>query len=304
MKTKRKKRPYIWFILPGFVIYTLFSIYPILNAIPNSFFKWGGIGEKQWVGLGNYIDLFTHPQLAPQFFNAAQNTLIYLILNLLVANTLSILLAYLLFKKVPLHRQYEVIIFSPHFLYPTAIGFLYTLFFDPTIGLYAKFMTLIGLEEYAVFPWVSNPDMGVPMLLIICTWKGLGYTMLLYLAGFTMVSSDLEEAAKIDGANSFQLFFKIYLPSIKSTLSNVLVLTYIWCITLFDLPYVIAGREGGVNRCMDVLETFFYRVTFSATSGFSNNYVGIGSAISVCVFFVVLIGASIFLIVTSRKTNE
>ena len=298
----KKKKTCIWFILPGFIIYTLFSIYPILNAVPNSFVKWGGIGKKQWVGLGNYISLFTHPQLAPQFFNAAQNTLYYLVLNLVVVNTLSILLAYLLFKGIPGHKPYKVIIFSPHFLYPTAIGFLYTLFFDPTIGLYSRFMTLIGLESFRTFPWLSDPDMGIPLLLIVCTWKGIGYTMLLYLAGFTMVSKDYEDAARIDGANSLQLFFKIYLPMIRPTLSNVLVLTYIWCITLFDLPYVIAGREGGINRCMDVLETFFYRVTFSATSGFAGNYVGIGSAISVCVFFVVLIGASAFLLSTgSRK---
>lgn len=301
MKKRKHKRSYIWFILPGFIIYTLFSIYPIINAIPNSFVKWAGVGKKTWVGFDNYISLFTHPQLAPQFINAARNTLIYLVLNFLVANTLSILLAYLLFKKIPLHRPYQVIIFSPHFLYPTAIGFMYTLFFDPTIGLYSKFMNLIGLGKFATFPWLSNPDMGIPLLMIVCTWKGIGYTMLLYLAGFTMISNDYEEAAQIDGANSFQLFFKIYLPMIRSTLSNVLLLTYIWCITLFDLPYVIAGREGGVNRSMDVLETFFYRVTYSATSGFSNNYIGIGSAISVCVFIAVLIGSGTFLLISNRK---
>lgn len=283
------------------MMYSLFSIYPIVSAVPNSFVKWGGMGKKQWAGLSNYISLFTHPQLAPQFFNAAHNTLYYLILNLVVANTLSIVLAYLLFKEIPGHRQYKVIIFSPHFLYPTAIGFLYTLFFDPTIGLYSRFMSAIGLNGIRVFPWLSNPDMGIPLLLIVCTWKGIGYTMLLYLAGFSMVSKDYEDAARIDGASSFQLFWKIYLPMIRPTLSNVLVLTYIWCITLFDLPYVIAGREGGINRCMDVLETFFYRITFSATSGFVNNYVGMGSAISVCVFVVVLAGASIFLLAANRK---
>ena len=105
----KKKKTCIWFILPGFIIYTLFSIYPILSAVPNSFVKWGGIGKKQWVGFDNYISLFTHPQLAPQFFNAAQNTLYYLVLNLVVINALSILLAYLLFKGIPGHKPYKVI---------------------------------------------------------------------------------------------------------------------------------------------------------------------------------------------------
>lgn len=303
-KKVKKRRPYIWFILPGFIIYSIFVIYPILSAIPNSFVKWAGVGEKKWVGLDNYIALFTHPQLAPQFFNAAKNSMIYLILNILVVNTISFLLAYVIFKKIPFSKTYQTIIFSPHFLYPTAIAFIYTLFFDPTIGLYSKFMTAIGLEKFSTFPWLSDPSKGMLLLTIICNWKGIGYTMLLYVAGYSMVSKEYEEAARLDGAGKLQIFTKIYFPLIKPTFVNVVVLSYIWSITLFDIPYAIAGREGGLNRGMDVLENFFYRTTFSATSGFSSNYIGIGSAISVVLLIAISTGSALLLFVLNRSQKE
>lgn len=304
MKKRRKKRTYIWFILPGFIIYTIFTIYPIFGAIPNSFVKWAGVGDKQWVGLENYITLFTHPQLAPQFFNAAKNSIEYLILNLVVVNTISLLLGYAIFRKIPFSKTYQTIIFSPHFLYPTAIAFMYTLFFDPTIGMYSKFMNFIGLEEFSTFPWLADSSKGVLMLTIICNWKGIGYTMLLYIAGFTMVSKDYEEAALLDGANKRQIFTKIYLPMIRPTFVNVVVLSYIWSITLFDIPYAVAGREGGLNRGMDVLENFFYRTTFSATSGFSSNFIGMGSTISVVLLLAICAGSGLLLLILSRGRSE
>lgn len=304
MKKRKRKRAFLWFILPGFIIYTVFTIYPIFGAIPNSFVKWAGVGEKQWVGLENYITLFTHPQLAPQFFNAAKNSVWYLILNLLVVNTISLLLGYAIFRKIPLSKTYQTIIFSPHFLYPTAIAFMYTLFFDPTIGLYSKFMNLIGLEQFSTFPWLADSGKGVLMLTIVCNWKGIGYTMLLYIAGYTMVSKDYEEAALLDGASKIQIFTKIYLPLIKPTLINVVVLSYIWSITLFDIPYAVAGREGGLNRGMDVLENFFYRTTFSATSGFSSNFIGMGSTISVVLLLAICAGSGLLFFALSRGAKD
>lgn len=304
MKGRRKKKTYLWFILPGFIIYSVFTIYPIVSAIPNSFVKWAGIGAKKWVGFDNYIALFTHPQLAPQFFNAAGNSIQYLILNLLVVNTISFLLGYALFRKIPMHKVYQTVIFSPHFLYPAAIAFLYTLFFDPSIGLYSKFMTWIGLEQFRTFPWLADSGKGVLMLTIVCNWKGIGYTMLLYIAGYTMVSKDYEEAALLDGASKVQLFTRIYLPLIRPTLVNVVVLSYIWSITLFDIPYAVAGREGGLNRGMDVLENFFYRTTFSATSGFSTNFVGMGSTISVVLLLAIFCGSGILMFVLNRRGDR
>lgn len=304
MKKRKRKRAFLWFILPGFIIYTVFTIYPIFGGIPNSFVKWAGVGEKQWVGLENYITLFTHPQLAPQFFNAAKNSVWYLILNLLVVNTISLLLGYAIFRKIPLSKTYQTIIFSPHFLYPTAIAFMYTLFFDPTIGLYSKFMNLIGLEQFSTFPWLADSGKGVLMLTIVCNWKGIGYTMLLYIAGYTMVSKDYEEAALLDGASKIQIFTKIYLPLIKPTLINVVVLSYIWSITLFDIPYAVAGREGGLNRGMDVLENFFYRTTFSATSGFSSNFIGMGSTISVVLLLAICAGSGLLFFALSRGAKD
>ncbi len=304
MRKKMKKRAYVWFILPGLIFYTIFTIYPIFGAIPNSFYKWAGVGEKQWVGLDNYVTLFTHSQLAPQFFNAAGNSIQYLILNIFVVNTISLLLAYAIFRKIPFSRAYQTIIFSPHFLYPAAIAFMYTLFFDPTIGLYSKFMTMMGLENYSTFPWLKDSGKGVLLLTIICNWKGIGYTMLLYIAGFTMVSRDYEEAARIEGAGKIQVFTRIYLPMIRHTFVNVIVLSYIWSITLFDIPYAIAGREGGLNRGMDVLENFFYRTTFSATSGFSSNFIGMGSTISVVLLLVISIGSGLLMLLLNRSSDK
>ena len=134
MKNLLKSKPQIGFILPGFLIYTIFAIIPIFSAMYYSFFEWPGIGEKTFVGLDNFITLFTDETVAPIFYNALFNNLKYILCIWFVITPVQFILAYILFIKIRGAQYFKLMLFLPYVISSTIIGFFTTLIFDPNIG--------------------------------------------------------------------------------------------------------------------------------------------------------------------------
>jgi raffinose/stachyose/melibiose transport system permease protein len=287
------RRPYIFFILPAFVVYAVFSVYPVLSTIPYSLTSWSGVGAARFVGLENFRTIFGSPDLVPQVLGAFTNTFLLLSLTYAVLNPIVIAVAYLLFKKIRGSEVFKTVIFMPQFMNVVAVTFIVTLFFSPGIGLYGNVMTALGLGAWATPGIWAKPSQGIPLVLLVGGWRGIGYELLLYIAAFNMVPAELDEAAVMDGAGGAQRFFKVYFPMIAPTFTNVVVLMYIWTLTTFDIPYLLGGVNGGVNGCMDTIQLFFYRTVF-ARGGYSSNFMGIGSTIAL-VILAVLLGGSLLL---------
>ena len=294
-----KKRPFIFFIAPALIIYTIFVIYPMVAILPYSFMKWGGISAAQFVGFQNFRDIFEEVNVVEQMKNAFSNTFFLLFLTYLFLNPIVIAIAYFLYRKVYLSEIYKTIIFMPQFVNNVAVAFIATLFFAPSVGLYGNFMTAIGLSEKAIAGIWANPVYGVPLLLLVGGWRGIGYETLLYIANFSMVPIELDEAARIDGANEWQRFFRIYFPLISPTFTNIVVLMYIWTLTTFDIAFLLGGMSGGVNGSMDTIQLFFYRNVFGRSSNVGN-FVGMGATYSV-IILVTLISGSMLLQWILRK---
>jgi len=284
-----RKRPFILFILPAFIIYTIFAIYPMVSVIPYSVTQWGGIGPAKFVGLGNFAQIFGNAVTLAELKNAFFNTYFLLFLTYLILNPVVIAVAYFLYRKIFLSETYKTLIFMPQFVSTVAVSFIVTLFFAPNLGLYANFMSAIGLGQFSVPGIYANPAYGVPLLLLVGGWRGIGYETLLYVANFTVVPMELDEAARIDGANEIQRFFRIYFPLISPTFTNIVVLMYIWTLTTFDIPFLLGGLNGGANGCMDLIETFFYRHVFGR--GMTSNFVGMGSAYSMIILIALILGS-------------
>ena len=138
-------------------------------------------------------------------------------------------------------------------------------------------------------------------LFIVTLWKGAGYSMMLFLASFQSIPEELEEAALIDGASERQSFFYILIPMLRPTITNILVLSYIWALTSFDLPYILGGSTGGVGGVIDFVAMVFYRTAFGTTG---ENNIGMGTTIAVCMFFVVLAGSLMQMLIVNRKQSE
>lgn len=277
------------FILPAFIIYSIFAIYPMVSVIPYSFTEWGGIGAAKFVGFNNFKQIFGDAVTFAELKNAFFNTYFLLFLTYLILNPVVIFVAYLLYRKIFLSETYKTLIFMPQFVSTVAVSFIVTLFFAPNLGLYANFMNAIGLSQFSVPGIYANPAFGVPLLLLVGGWRGIGYETLLYVANFTVIPNELDEAARIDGATEIQRFFRIYFPLISPTFTNIVVLMYIWTLTTFDIPFLLGGLNGGANGCMDLIETFFFRHVFGR--GMTSNFVGMGSAYSMIILVALILGS-------------
>lgn len=284
-----KKRPYLLFLLPGFILYTLFVVYPILSALTISFTQWSGMGAKEFVGFRNYIELVTNTRFFPQLVNALKNNLIIFVLQSLIVVPIQLYIAYLIYNKIAGHKFFQVIIFAPQFILSPVIVVIFTLIFDQNVGVFNALLGLVGLGEFQK-PWLGMPEYGIYAVWLMGAWAGMGVCMLFFVGAMKMLPKDTLEAAKIDGAGYWRVFFEIVIPQIRVTIINIYILTYIFSMTAFDYSFILAGGSGsaGMNNCYDVMTLFFYRVAFGnvgAMGGsFEVNAIGMGTTIA-CVLF-------------------
>jgi raffinose/stachyose/melibiose transport system permease protein len=266
------------------------SIYPVVSVLPYSFTHWSGIGPIHFIGLENFFTIFKTQSLMSELLNSFKNTYVLLFLTYFLYNPIIIVVSYMLFKKIVGSSLYKAVLFMPQFINAVAVTFIVTLFFSPNIGLYSSVLKAVGLGKWAIPGIWQNPAYGVPLVLLVGVWRGMGYEILLYIAGFSSVPIELEEAAKIDGAGEVRRFMHIYFPLIAPTFTNVVVLMYIWTLTTFDIPYLLGGVSGGVNGSMDTIQLFFYRTVFGR-SAYSDNLMGMGSALSIIILAAIVTGS-------------
>ena len=194
-----KKNTHILFILPGLVLYTTIVIYTILSAFPYSLTKWSGIGDKEFVGLDNYKMLFTDQRLSTTFFMSLKNSVVLAIISIFIVIPLVLLIAYLIYRKIPAHSVIRTLIFTPYLVNFITMGFLVTLFMDPNFGLLAKIVNFLGIN-WSTSLIFAGSNYGIPYIATVNAWKGMGYYMMIFIANFALVPAELEEAAIIDGA--------------------------------------------------------------------------------------------------------
>ena len=298
------KRPYLWFILPGFILYSIFVIYPIFSAAQLSLFQSNGFSEKVFVGFNNYIELFTNSELKRQFLNALKNNAILVVLNVGLLIPIQLYFAYVIYTRVKGYRFFQTMIFAPQFITTSVIVFLATLVFDQNIGIFNEFLQLIGLGEHAR-NWLGVPGYEVLTLFIMNAWAGVGFSMIYFVAAMKMLSDEVMEASYLDGAGYWRRFFSVIIPQIRSSIVNIAMISYIAAMTLFDFSYLLGGVSGGINNSMDVMTLFFYRITFGTTGAMggtvSTNSVGMGTTIAVVMFAIIFVVALIQLRFTYKE---
>ncbi|OPH57775.1 hypothetical protein BC351_04520 [Paenibacillus ferrarius] len=302
-----RRKPYLWFIFPGFALYTLFSVYPIVSAIQISLNTWDGIGAKTFVGIDNYVELFSNPELFTQLKNALSHSFTIFALNALVVLPVQLYLAYVLYGQIRGHRFFQAMIFSPQFIATPVIAFMGVMVFDGNIGVFNKLLEVVGLGDWTR-PWMGLPELGIYIVWVLVAWSGIGVGMIFFLGAMKMISVETIEAALLDGATYWGRFFRIVVPQIKTTILNMLILTYIFALTLFDFSFILGGASGGINRSVDVMALFFYRISFgdnSSVGGSSNiNAMGMGTTIACVMFMIVFLVSLLQLFLIYRRSED
>jgi ABC-type sugar transport system permease subunit len=303
-----KKRPYIFFLAPALIAYTLFAIYPMISAFAISFTEWNGISPQVFVGFNNYVEVFTNAQFYNQFINALTNNLTIIALNFTITVPFQLFIAYNIYSKIKGHNFFQVIIYAPQFVLSPIIYIFFIFSFDGNIGMFNQFLGIIGLEQFQR-PWLGTPGLGMFFVWLMGVFAGLGVSMLFFVGAMKMLDYATIESAKIDGAGYWYILIKIVLPQIKTTIFNVYILSYIFSMTAFDYSFILGGGRGmgGLNGAYDVLTLVFYRVAFGSVSdmggSFQFNSLGMGTTIA-CLLFLIIGVISFFQIRLTFKSLE
>lgn len=263
---------------------------PTVASVLLSFTSWNGVGPVTpdlFVGLHNYVELFT----SYLFFRPALiHNLIYLGFLALIATPIGMLFAVLLDREIRGTRIYQSIFYVPVVLPLVVVGFIWELQYAPTQGFINNALGLV--RSHHIVDWLGNPSINLYAVLIAASWRHVGYIMILYLAGLKSVDPTLREAARVDGANEVQTFFRVVLPVMMPINVIVIVVTAIESLRAFDIVYII---NHGING-LELLSTLIVNNTLSEAS-----LVGFGSAIAVVLLVISLVPICGFLVTMNRR---
>ena len=262
-KTRRisvaERQEWLLFLLlvgPNFVLFALFTYWPLLYNTYLSFVRWDMLAPvKIWVGLGNYRQLFT----SADFGRMLLNTLVFTFGSVAAICILGLLIALLLNQPLRGRNAVRSIVFSPVMLSGVAIGLVWIYIFDPRYGLLDVFIRAVGLRSPN---WLLDPVWAMLAVLIVHTWKNLGYAVVIYLAGLQAIGRELYEAAVVDGANGWARFRHITLPGLSPIIFFLILTTILAGFQSFDIIKTMTG--GGPVDATTTLIFYLYQEGFVA----------------------------------------
>lgn len=278
---------------PALIVFLSFVIFPVVMAAYYGFFRWQGYGPAtDFVGLQNYITIFQDPT----FIDAVRHNGIIVVLSLVLQGPAAILLALLLNRKMRGQSIIRVLIFVPYVISEVVVGTGWSLMLQSN-GALNGMLEKLGLG-FLQADWLSNPDIAMWTLMLIITWKYIGFAVILFLAGLQGIPDELTEAAQIDGASFWQIQRQITLPLLGPTVRIWAFLSIIGSLQLFDLVYIIWGQYIASTAGTSTMAT--YMVANGRTSG---NF-GYGNAVAVVLFLISLAVALIYQRFVLRRDTE
>ncbi len=272
----KKSRKGIWpFLLPAMVIYLSVIVIPVFYSIFISLFKWNGVAEMQFVGLGNYKNLFFNDKV---FLTALKNNLLWIVMTIAITMSVSLGFAVLLNNKFRGRTVFRALFYFPCVVAPIAVAIIWRWIYNPNIGFINQFFKAIGISYKQT--WISDPKVSIYAVFFAALWQGIGAPMILFLAGLQGVSPDVLEAATVDGASPVRKFFFVTVPLMKQTFVMVIANLITAAMKVYD---IVAGlTDGGPNNATQMLGTYMYSQTFQY------NNVGMGTAVA-CIMLVMML---------------
>jgi raffinose/stachyose/melibiose transport system permease protein len=264
------------FVIPGAIIYTLFLIWPIVQAGYFSLYKWNGLGAPtDFRGLENYTQAFGHEVFQAAIFNS----LIITALSLVVQLPLALILAVMIGRKLPGRMFFRSIFFLPYVFSEVITAIIWGFVYHQN----GMFNTIFGslIPGYEPITWLADRNIALLAVFGVITWKYFGLHMILYMAGLQQISTEIEEAARIDGASEWQVLRYITFPMMAPTIRLTIYLSVLGSLNQFVLIWVLTA--GGPAHATQVLATYMYRF------GIKSFNLGFGSAIAVIIFAICLV---------------
>ncbi|MGI8483407.1 MAG: carbohydrate ABC transporter permease [Thermomicrobiales bacterium] len=291
-----KYRLIIPFVVPGLLLYAVFVIWPYCQALYVSLTDWSGMTPtKDFIGLDNFVRMKDDPK----FWNALKHNGLLLIVLPLTTLPLAMLFAALVTQKMTGIRgsgTYRFIFFAPQVMSAIVIGVLWSFVYHPSIGLLNAVLKLGGLGALTR-AWLGSPQTVLWSIMAVMVWAGVGFFMILFMAGMQSIPADFYEAATLDGAGRWRLFRDITLPLLRDQVQVAGVFIGIGALDVFGLVQVMA-EGGGPGRGADVVARYMYDTAFTQSK------FGYATAIGIVLLILTLVLSLITIKVTSRDRIE
>ncbi|RXG65816.1 sugar ABC transporter permease [Candidatus Atribacteria bacterium 1244-E10-H5-B2] len=273
------------FLSPNLLGFLVFILWPIIASFGLSFTSWDLLTPIKWIGLENYKTLISDQV----FWKVLWNTIYFTVGTVPFGIILSLFLAIALNQKIKGIKIFRAVYFLPVISSTVAVAIVWQWLYNPEFGLLNYLLNLVGIDGPS---WLASITWAMPAVIITSIWRGIGFNMLLFLAGLQGIPETYYEAAKIDGANWWVLFKNITIPLLSPTTFFVVIISIINSFQVFDQIYVMTG--GGPARSTSVLVHYLYQNAFQYFK------MGYASAIGYVLFFLVF---TVTLIQLKRAEN-
>jgi raffinose/stachyose/melibiose transport system permease protein len=283
------------FLAPALAAYAVFVVGPTIESIRLSFFEWSGFqgAPQEFVGLQNYVRVFTQD---PVFWTALSNTIIWVILSLFIPIGLGLVMAIALNRPLLGRNAFRSIFYIPGVLAPIAIANMWRWMYNPNYGVGVTLAEMFDLPWLAEVQWLGDKNIALYSVFAAFVWQVAGTAMVLFLAGLQSVIPEHIEAARLDGANAWQVFRNVTWPALRPTTIVVLVLTIINSIKVFDL--IVGMTGGGPAQQTQVLALWSFQQSFQ------NHEYGMGNAIATILLVITLVIVVPYMMWTARQEDK
>jgi len=244
------------FLSPALFMYAAFTVYPVLRTFYNSFHRIKPRGVVEFVGLANFVELFTAD---PVFWKAVTNTMIWAGIAPIIDVVTGLLLALCLYARVPFARFFRVAWFTPVLITYVVVGIIWMWIYNYDWGIANALLRWVGMGAWA-HSWLGDPATALWALIFAHAWKWAGFNMVVCLAALYALPSEVLEAADLDNCGWFKKLTFIIVPMIRPTLLNLLILAFIGKMKVFDLVWIMTG--GGPLWSTETVSTYVYKRAF------------------------------------------
>lgn len=273
-----------FFLAPSIIILVIFVFWPILDSFWLSFHHWSLLDPiHKFIGMSNYNKLMHDAR----FWNSAKNTIYFTLTSVPFGIIFSLILALLCNEPLKGIKVFKSIYFLPVISSFAIISIIWGFLIDPDIGLLSYYLKLM---HFPTSDWLRSTTWAMPAVILVAIWKNVGFNMVIFLAGLQSISPSLYEAAKIDGANMLQRFWKVTLPSIRHTMLFVVITSVISSFQVFDQVYVMT-RGGPLNSTETIVYYIYHQGFELLDMGYASSMAWI---LFVIVFLITLVQLKLF----------
>ncbi|MCD6457466.1 MAG: sugar ABC transporter permease [Thermoproteales archaeon] len=273
----------ILFLLPAVILYVIFEIFPLFFTLYLSFCEWNVLGDISFIGIKNYLKMLSDPV----FVIALKNTLIYTSVTVPVQIIFGLFIAIMLNQKIRGKATFRTIYYLPVITSWTVVSLIWKWIYDPVYGILNFVLIKMGVIQESI-RWLQDPTTALFAVMIVTIWKGIGWNMVIFLAGLQTIPLDLYDAALVDGASKIQRFRYITIPLLKPVIITVTILLTIGALNAFVQIYILTA--GGPLHATEVVNTYLYKNAFG--------YLNFGYSSAMAVF---LLAMTLSITVLQRK---